>query len=145
MKKLVMMATCLFAFSAYAEEEKAESATLTNPPCQSETASVYTSHNYNGYSIADSESRFNNEKSRIQEVADKAGVKLKFTGENYSISPMNYEQPSERDLYNYSANLNYEITPADKAKEYFRQLSAANINASLSYTKNSNCEQAQGE
>lgn len=153
MKKLNLIFTVvLLASAAHAEQTvgstAADNATKTlTAPCSDEQVTLYTTHTYNGYSIDDAQSRFDADKERIRDLAIQAGAKLKFTSENYSINPMNYDAPDERNLFNYSGNVNYEVSPASKGKDFFRKLSAAGINASLSYSKSNNCDeqQAQGE
>lgn len=147
MKKFAAVAVlALLATPAIAEEDRAEGETKTlYSDCAQEQVSIYTTHSYNGYSIEEGQSRFDADKKRVQDIASNVGAKLKLSSESYSISPMNYEAPNERNLFNFSGNLNYEVTPADKGKEFFRQLSSTGINSSLSYSKSDNCEQEKGE
>lgn len=134
----------MLASPAWAEEARDDA-----PPanCKTEEVTVYTNHSSNGYTMDEAQLRFDNDKKKVASVAESTGVKLKITSENYSLSPFNYEGPNERGLFNYSANVNYLVTPASKGKEFFRKLSGAGVNASLNYNSNDSCNEneAQGE
>lgn len=142
MKKLTLMTmVALLAQPALAEEERM----VSQENCKTEEVTIYTNHTYNGYTVEEGDQRLASDKKKIAEVANNAGVTLKLTSESSSISPFTYEGPNVRGLFNYAANLNYQVKPPVKGKEFFRQLSAAGVNVSLNYSSNDSCEEAQGE
>lgn len=137
MKKLALLVSiALLAQPAFAEEEAVDA------PCKpEESASIYTSHTFNNYSMDEAQQRFEADKKKIQQLATDNGVTLRLSNESYSINPANYDMNDRRDLFNVGSNMNFEVKPTAKSKQFFRALTNAGINTSYSYNKTNNCNQ----
>ena len=137
MKKLsLIMMAAMLAQPAFAEEDREEAACKPE-----ETASVYTTHVFNNYTMDVAQQRFEADKKKIQELAGDQGVTLRLTSESYSANPANYDVSDRRDMFSVNSSLNFEVKPTAKGKDFFRALTNAGINASYSYSKTDNCPQ----
>src|SRR6185369_11736445 len=103
-------AAIVYSSIGMAQEAKAK---VAGTACLTETASVSVSFNSVETDVTAVSNKFTSKIQEIEQTAKESGAeKTQLQSSNYSISPQNYN--SGNNQYNFTGNMNFNITPANK-------------------------------